>query len=161
MTDGPFKNLKLGSRWKRFAEAVQNDAVDSAQCCALASDALVREILTDTNQVLLADLQAYSRREQLDFDPSSSIESIFNGHSKTPFADTLQKELAFRLSEQIAPDVAIGQALEASVGAQISEARNRREEECIRARASGAMRPQQVDPHATNATAACHATANS
>lgn len=159
MTDGPFKNLKLGSRWKRFAEAVQNDAVDSAQCCALASDALVREILTDTNQVLLADLQAYSGREQLDFDPSSSIESIFNGHSKSPFADTLQKELAFRLSEQIAPDVAIGQALEASVGDQISEARNRIEEECIRARESGEMRQDQFDRTVNHASAAFNALA--
>jgi hypothetical protein len=46
MSDGPFKNLKLGKRWKRFAEAVQNVAFDSAECCALASDALVHEILT-------------------------------------------------------------------------------------------------------------------
>ena len=28
MTDGPFKNLKLDSRSRRFAEAVQNEAED-------------------------------------------------------------------------------------------------------------------------------------
>src|SRR5712675_3052091 len=97
MTDGPFNNLKLGSCWKRFTEAVQNDAVDKAERCALASHALVREILTDETRTLLADLRAYGHQEQLDINPLSSVENIFNGHNKTPFADTLQKELAFRL----------------------------------------------------------------
>lgn len=159
MTDGPFKNLKLSSRWKRFAEAVQNDAVDRAARCALASDALVREILTDETQALLTDLHAYGRQEQLDIDPLSSIESIFNGHSRTPFADTLQKELAFRLSEQMPPDAAIDKALEASVGDHICEARNRIEEECIRARESGEMRQDQFDRTVTQASAAFDALA--
>jgi len=154
MTDGPFNNLKLGSCWKRFAEAVQNDAVDKAARCALASHALVREILTDETKALLADLHAFGRHEQLDIDPLSSVESIFNGHNKTPFADTLQKELAFRLNEQMPPDAAIEQALEATVSDQIGEARSRIEEECIRARDSGEMRQDQFDRTVTEANAA-------
>lgn len=153
MSDGPFKNLKLCRRWKRFVEAVQNDAFGSNECCALASDALVREILTDDVQPLLADLQAYARREQLDFDPLSSVESIFNGHSKMPFADTLQKEVVFRLSELIAPSNALWQALDASVSNQISVVRNRIEEECIRAREVGEMRQDQFDYTVTQASA--------
>src|SRR5882757_1747537 len=98
MTDGPFKNLQLASRWKRFAEAVQNDAVGMVERCSLAGDALVREVLTEETQALLIDLQAYRSREQLDIDPLSSVESIFNSHSKTPFTDSLEKELAFRLN---------------------------------------------------------------
>lgn len=153
MSDGPFRNLKLGNRWKRFAEAVQNDAVDASERRALALDALVHEILTDSNQALLADLQAHVRREQLDFDPLSSAESIFNGHSKTPFADILQKELAFRLSEQKQANSALDQAIEASVRDHISEVRNRIEEECIRARESGEMQQDQFDQTVTQASA--------
>ncbi len=152
MTDGPFNNLKLGSRWKRFAEAVQNDGVDETERCDLASDALVHEILTQ-NQALLASLQAYLRRDQLDLDVLSRVESIFNSHSRTPFADNLQKELTCRLSEQMAPDAAFGQALEAAVGNQISEARNRIEEECIRARECGEMWRDQFDCTVTQASA--------
>jgi hypothetical protein len=159
MTDGPFKNLNLGRRWKRFAEAVQNDAVDEAARCALASDALVREILTDETQALLTDLGAYGRQEQLDIDPLSSVENIFNGHSKTPFVDTLQKEIAFRLGAQMPPDAAIDQALEASVSDRISEARSRIEEECIRARESGEMRQDQFDRTVMQANAAFDALA--
>lgn len=159
MTDGPLKNFKLGSRWKRFAEAAQNDAVDNAERCALASDALVHEILTDDARALLVDLYDYVSRKQLDFDSLGSVESIFNSHSKTPFTDTLQKELVFRLAEQTPTDVAIGQALEASVGSQISEARNRIEEECIRARETGEMRQNEFDRTVTQVSAAFDALA--
>ncbi|MBI1274453.1 hypothetical protein GC177_00585 [bacterium] len=154
MTDGPFRNLKLSRRWKRFSEAVQNDSVDKAEVCALASDAFVREILTDDAQALMADLQAYEQREQLDFDPTSSFEAIFDDHSKTPFADTLQKELAFRLAEKMPPNVAVEQALEASVNDQIIEARNHIEEECIRVLESGEMRKDQFDRTITQVDAA-------
>jgi len=139
MSDGPFKNLKLSKSWNRFVKAVQNAAFDRAECCALASDALVREILTDSVQALLADLQAYARRKQLDLDPLSSVESIFNVHMKTPFADTLQKEVTFCLSDGVAPVDAVQHALDAAVSEQIREARNRIEEECISAREGGGM----------------------
>ncbi len=134
MSDGPFKNLKLGTRWKRFAEAVQNEAFDSSACCALASHALMHEILTDSFRAILAALQSYASRKQLDLDPSSSIESIFNDHMKTPFSDTLQKQIVFRLSDQVAPADAVRQALDASVNEHSSDARNRIVDEFIRAR---------------------------
>lgn len=154
MSDGPFKNLRLGSRWKRFAEAVQNDAVAQASRCALASDALVREILTDGTRTLLADLHAYCDRQQLDLDPLASVERIFDDHSKTSFTDTLHRELAFRVNEQLPPPIAIGQALEAAVGQQIREAKSRIEEECIRACESREMMPEQLDRTVTQANAA-------
>jgi hypothetical protein len=153
MSDGPFKNLKLNRRWKRFAEAVQNAAFDHAECCAMASDALVREILTDGVLALLADLQAYASRKQLDLDLLSSVESIFNIHMKTPFTDTMQKEIAFCLSEQAVPADAVRQALKASVNEQISEAMNRIEEECIRAREVGEMWQDQFNHTVKQASA--------
>lgn len=149
MSDGPFKNLKLGTRWKRFAEAVQNESFDSSACCALASHALMHEILTDSFRAILAALQAYASRKQLDLDPSSSVGSIFNDHMKTPFSDTLQKQIAFRLSDQVAPADAVRQALEASVNEHSSDARNRIVDEFIRARETGEIRQDQYS-HAVN-----------
>jgi hypothetical protein len=143
MTDGPFKNLKLSRRWKRFAEAAGNDAVDSAERCALASNALVREILTSDTPLLLTKLRTYTERAQLDLDPLSSVAGIFNDHNRTSFSDALQKELSFRLSDHIASGVAMQQALKAAVTTQIIEAKNHFEEECIRACESGEMRQDQ------------------
>lgn len=138
MMDGPFKNLKLGNHWKRFLEAAQNDVVDMATCCALASDAVVHEIL-DENHPLLDNLYTYGCREQLDIDPLFSIENIFNRHNRASFADFLQKELGFRLNDQMSLSPAIEQALKATMSQQISAAGNRIEEECIYACESGKM----------------------
>lgn len=134
MSDGPFKNLKLGRRWKRFVVAVQNDAFGSAECCALAQDALIREILTDDVKALLIELQAYANKH-LDFSMDSSfIEDIFNRHSKTSFSDILQKEVECRLSEGIVLSEVILQSIEAAAREQVNEARSRIVEECIVAR---------------------------
>ena len=154
MTDGPFKNLKLARDWKRFAEAAHNDAVDIAQRCALAAHALLGEILTEDTQALLNDLLAYQRQPQLDMDPWSSVESIFDNHSKTAFSDTLRREMAFRLGDGMAPGAAIGEALEASVDDQIGKARNRIQEECIHARETGEIRQGQLERTITRANEA-------
>lgn len=143
MSDGPFKNLKLGKRWQRFAEAVQNVAFDSAECCALASDALVHEILTGDVPALLAKLLAYANRGQLDFDPLFSVESIFIDYSKSAFADNLQKEVAPRLSLETNPGTAIMEAVYASLSEQIRKVRNRIEEECVHDYEVGKMKKDQ------------------
>lgn len=153
MSDGPFKNLKLDKRWKRFAEAVQNEAFDSSACCALASHALMHEILTDSFRAILAALHAYVSRQQLDIDPLSSVESIFNDHMKTPFSDAFQKQVVFRLSDQVAPAVAVQQALEASIAEHSSDAKNRIVDECIRARETGEMRQDQYSLAVNNVKA--------
>ena len=153
MSDGPLKNSQLGSRWNRFVAAVDNDAVGSIQRSALASDALVREILNDDTRVLLKDLWAFMRRDQLDLDPLTSVESIFHSHRKTAFGDSLQREAAFRLANQMTPDAAIGQALNASVKDHIRRARSRIQEECIRSRESGAMPQDQFDRMVSRANA--------
>jgi hypothetical protein len=146
MSDGPFKNLKLGKRWRLFTDAVQNDAFGKAERHAFASDALVREILTHDVKPLLLELTAYANREQLDFNcVSSSIEEIFNPHSKTSFTDILQKELAFRVSEQVPIADAIIQAVDAAVREQISEVKNRIIEECICQRDLGGMWQDQFN----------------
>jgi hypothetical protein len=140
MSDGPFKNLKLGKRWKRFADAVQNDTFNCPDCCSMASHALMHELLTDNVRAILAVLQAYASRKQLDIDPSASVDSIFNAHMSTPFSDILQKQIAFRLNDQVSPADAVRQALEESVSNHSNDVRNRIIDECISAREAGDMR---------------------
>ena len=154
MSDGPFKNLRLSNHWKRLAAAASNDAADRTQRCALASHALVREILTDNTRALLNDLQAYTCQRQLDLDPVSSVDSIFCRHSKTAFGDTLNKELAFRLGHQMPPDSAMREALKASIDNQSGKAKKRFEEECIRTRESGEMQQGEFERTVTHASEA-------
>lgn len=145
MSDGPFKNLRLAKHWKKFAKAAYNDAFDQAECCGIASDAVVRDVLTEPVKALLSVLKAYVDRNQLDFDPWSSIEKIFNEHSRVPFADTLQKEMSYRLTDNIAPGVALEQALASSVKDHVNISRTRLQEECIRSCEFGEMRQDHLD----------------
>lgn len=140
MSDGPFKNLKLGKRWKRFADAVQNDTFNCSDCCNMASHALTHELLTDNVRAILAVLQAYASRKQLDIDPSASVDSVFNAHMSTPFSDILQKQIAFRLNDQVSLADAVRQAVEESVSNHSNDVRNRIIDECISAREAGGMR---------------------
>ena len=139
MTDGPFKNLKLGSCWKRLADAVQNDAASLAECGAFASDALARHLVTAEHAKALQELDAHIGRGQLELDPLGSIEAIFDHCDKTPFLDALQKELLFRAANDTPLGDAIAPALDAAIDTQIREARNRFQEECIRAHETGEL----------------------
>src|SRR6056297_2432903 len=98
MTDGPFKNLKLDSRSKRFAEAVQNEAEDHETRCALANHAIVGGIISG-NKGLIRDLHSYGQSGQLDLDPKGLIKSIFDANPKSEFADHLQRDVSLRLYE--------------------------------------------------------------
>lgn len=144
MSDGPFKNSRLTRRWQRFSDAVLNATFESGFCGSLAADGMVRETLTDKGQNLLADLKTYVGGKQMEFDQLSSIETIFDRHSKSTFADSLQKELMFRLGDQVAPVDVLRQALVASVKKMARDLCNRLEDECIRLNETGKMRQDQV-----------------
>lgn len=145
MTDGPFKNLQLANRWKKFAESVQNDAMESSTKRAMACDAILRDVLAGSNVALLRALEAHLSRAQLDLDLASSIDGIFSRHSRSPFADSLQRELAFRLD---GPVSGLGAAYDEAIGAAktryIREISNRIEEECIRSHELGDMQKGQL-----------------
>lgn len=145
MTDGPFKNLVLGSCWRQLAEAVQNDAASSAECGALASDSLARHLVTKEHAKALQELDAHLDSGQLDLDPLGSVEAIFDRCEKTPFLDALQKELLYRIADDTTLGDAIAPALDAAIGTQIGEARNRFQEECIRALEASEMTRRAAD----------------
>ena len=145
MTDGPFKNLKLGSCWKRLAEAVQNDAASSVECGAFASDALARHLVTKQHSKALQEIDAHLARGQLELDPLASVEAIFDRCEKAPFLDAFQKELLFRTANDTPLAEAVAPALDAAIKDQIGEARSRFQEECIRAREMGEMSRDAFD----------------
>lgn len=144
MTDGPFKNLKLDARSKRFAEAVQNDAEDHGTRCVLASDAILNSILRESN-ALIGALQQYGRDGQLELDPHASISAIFDAHPKSEFADHLQREIRMRLHERVNSQLAIDDSLQAALETGIGEFRTRTQEACLEAHRNGEMRRDQFD----------------
>jgi hypothetical protein len=144
MTDGPFRNLKLDSRSKRFAEAVQNDAVDQDTRCAYANDAILRGILSE-NLALLRAMRQYGQKSQLDLDPGVVVGNIFERHPKSEFADHLQREIRLRLHQGEASQSAINNGLEAAMESGIREFRTRTHEACLEAYGSGEMRKGQFD----------------
>lgn len=143
MSDGPLKNSQLGSRWKRFLVALDNEAVDGIHRIALASDALVHEILNDDTRALLKDLSAFMHRDQLALDTHSEIDSIFAIHTKTAFGDELQREVGYRLADQMTLGPAIRMALMASLKDHIRRVRSRIQEELIRAQEAERMSQDQ------------------
>lgn len=144
MSDGPYRNLKLDRKSKRFAEAVQNDAVDEPTRCALASDAIVNGILHE-NGDLIAELQNYGGGGQLDFDPQSSLDAIFEAQPKSAFADHLAREVNMRLQDTQESQAAIADSLQAALETHIGEFQTRIQEACLEARNSGAMYRDQFE----------------
>lgn len=154
MSDGPFRNFALGKRWKRFATAAHNPVVGPAERCALACDALANDLVTDANRALLDDLNALVLRPQLEFESMNSVDNTFDRHSKTPFADALQRDLAPRISDRIPLSSALDYAARDAVHDQTDRARSRIKEECLRSRASGEMTQDQYDRTVAQANAA-------
>jgi|SRR6056297_212334 len=144
MTDGPFKNLKLDSRSKRFAEAVQNEAEDHETRCALANHAIVGGIISG-NKGLIRDLHSYGQSGQLDLDPKGLIKSIFDANPKSEFADHLQRDVSLRLYEGEPFRDAIKNSFEACMETYINEFRTRIHEAALEACRNGPMHKDQFD----------------
>lgn len=139
MTDGPFKNLQLTKRWKKFAELAHNETVEPDNKRVAACNAIVRDVLIESNRALLSTLVTHFSRAQLELDLASSVEAIFSCHSKSPFGDSLQRELAFRLNGSM-PMAAYDEAIKATVIQYAKEVGNRIEEECLRSHELGDMK---------------------
>lgn len=137
MTDGPFKNVGLGICWRRFEEAIQNEAASPAERVALASDALIRSLITAEHTKLLRELREHADCGQFDFDPPESVNEIFDRYERTAFLDQLQKQLQFRIGSGMPLWDGITPALDATLNREIREVRNRFQEECIHAQEVG------------------------
>lgn len=145
MTDGPFKNSKLGRCWRLLAEAVLNDAASPEECGVVASDAFARHLVTKENLEALQTIDVHVGQNQLELDPIGSIEAIFDRCEKTPFLDVFQKELLYRAANDSALGHVVAPALDGAIETEIGETRNRFHEECIRAHEDGEMSRATVD----------------
>ena len=139
MTDGPFRNATLSSRWKQYGKDLVNDAVSSEERAAQARRSMLGDVDAKAIGSLLSTLKEDAQHPQVDLDPISSAEAIFDRYTKSPVTDTLQKHLIANLRDQIPNGHALDQALWSTVTEWTAITKNRLDEECIRARDLGDM----------------------
>lgn len=139
MTDGPFRNAKLSSQWKQYGKDLVNDAVSSEERAARACHSMLGDVDAKAVGSLLSALKGHAESPQIDLDPVSSAEAILERHAKSPLTDILHKHLIANLRDRMWSDQALDQALGSAVAESIAIAKNRLDEECVRARDLGDM----------------------
>ena len=142
MTDGPFRNAALSSRWKQYGKDLVSDAASSNERVAQACHSLLGDVDTKALGSLLSALNAHAQRPQMDLDSVTSIDTIFDRQAKSPLTDTLQKHLIANLRDQMSVERALDQALPSAVMDWMTTTKNRLDEHCIRARDIGDMNPE-------------------
>ena len=139
MTDGPFKNAALSSRWKQYGKDLVSDAASPEERGAQACHSILGGVDLKALGPLLGILKAQAQRTQMDLDPVSSVEAVFESHAKSPLTDVLLKHLIANLRDQILAERALDKAFPCAVTDWIDITKNRLDEECIRARDRGDM----------------------
>jgi hypothetical protein len=139
MTDGPFRNAELSSRWKRYGQELVSDAASPEERTTHACHSMIGDVDMKAFSPLFDELKAHAENPQMDLDPVTTVETIFENHSMSPLADALQRNLIANFRDQIAPEKALDQALDSTAKEWIGTTKNRLDEECIRARELGDM----------------------
>jgi hypothetical protein len=139
MTDGPFRNAELSSRWKRYGQELISDAANLDERTIQACHSMIGGVDMKAFSHLLRELEAHAQRPQMDLDPVMEAETIFENHSTSPLTDALQRHLIANLRDQMPPERALDQALDSTVKEWVGTTKNRLDEECIRARDLGDM----------------------
>jgi len=134
MSDGPFRNAALSSSWKVYGQKLVSDAMTAAERTAQACHSMIGDVDMTAFHPLLSELKAHTQRPQMDLDPMSAIETIFDNHPILPLADFLRRNLVANLRDQISPEKALDRALESTTKEWIGITKNRLDEHCIRAR---------------------------
>ncbi|WP_454739711.1 hypothetical protein [Cupriavidus necator] len=140
MSDGPFRNAALSSRWKVYGQQLVSDAMNAGERTAQACHSMIDDVDMKAFHPLLGELHAHVRRPQMDLDPVASIETIFDSHPMLTLADLLRRHLVANLRDRISPEKALDRALESTTKEWIGTTKNRLDEQCIRARDLGDMK---------------------
>lgn len=140
MTDGPFKNAPLNSRWKKFGDGLANDAASPSEHVARLDSAIRRDLCTKETNALVDALLAHVNQLQTDAFPQISIETIFEQHPKTPQSDMLRKFILVNLAKSMSIDDAWKFGFDSFVRHEANLARNRIAEEAIAARDRGDLK---------------------
>jgi hypothetical protein len=114
MTDGPFRNAELPSRWKRYGQDLVSDAASPEERTTQACHSMIGDVDMKAFSPLFDELKAYAEGPQMDLDPVTAVETIFENHSTSPLADALQRNLIANFRDQISPEKALDQALDRS-----------------------------------------------
>lgn len=139
MTDGPFRNAELPGRWKRYGQELVSDAASPEERTMHACHGMIGDVDMKAFSPLFDELKNHAERAQMNLDPVTTIETIFENHAPSPLADALQRHLIANLRDQISPDKSLSEALESTAKEWIGTTKNRLDEECIRARELGGM----------------------
>ena len=115
MTDGPFKNAALSSRWKQYGKDLVSDAASSEERTAQACHSILGDIDMKGLGSLLSALKGHAQRPQMDLDSVSSTEAVYDSRAKSPLTDIFQKHLTANLRDQIPGERALDQALRSAV----------------------------------------------
>jgi hypothetical protein len=139
MSDGPFRNAELPSAWKQYGQHLVSDATSSEERTTQACHSMISDVDMKTFSPLFDEIKAHADRPQMDLDPVSAVDTIFENHPTSPLTDALQRHLIANLRDRIPPEKALDQALDSTAKEWISTTKNRLDEECIRARELGDM----------------------
>jgi len=139
MTDGPFRNAQLNTRWKQYGKDLVRDATSPEERAVQACHSMIGDVDPSAISTILGEIEAYAQRPQMDLDAVSSMETLFERLPKTPLTDILQKHLIANLRDQMHLSAALEKALPSTVSDWIGITKNRLDEECIRARDLGDM----------------------
>ena len=140
MSDGPFRNVALTSRWKVYGQKLVSDATSAEERMAQACHSMIRDVDMKTFHPLFGELKAHAQRPQMDLDPAAAIETIFDRHPRSFLSESLNRHLIANLRDQISPEQALDQALGNTAREWIDTTKNRLDEHCIRARDLGDMK---------------------
>ncbi|WP_028223146.1 hypothetical protein [Paraburkholderia oxyphila] len=140
MSDGPFRNVALTSRWKVYGQKLISDATSAEERMVQACHSMVRDVDMKTFHPLFGELRAHAQRPQMDLDPAAAIETIFDRHPRSFLSESLNRHLIANLRDQISPEQALDQALGNTAREWIGTTKNRLDEHCIRARDLGDMK---------------------
>ncbi|MBB4123637.1 hypothetical protein [Martelella radicis] len=137
MTDGPFRNSALTTRWKHYGQDLVSDAVSKEERVTQACHSVLGDIKSFDR--LYAELDARASRDQMDLDSVAATETIFDNNERSALGDALERNLLCNLREGIPERKSLDLALGQAVGEFLASAKNRIDEECIRARDVGDM----------------------
>jgi len=139
MTDGPFRNSDLPPRWKRYGKDLVNDAASQEERSAQMCVSVLGDLDLKAVSGMLGELRAHFEQEQMALDPMESVRGIFDKYDKSPTADLLERSLRVHLREQESGTSALNEAVNETRNELLNIAKNRIDEECIRARDIGDM----------------------
>jgi len=135
VTDGPYKNADLPSRWKKFGNSLIDDAADPEYRTERAEHALMRD-LPASFRSLVHEIDQAVKHSFSEESARLVVLAIVDKHSKTPtlYSDTLQRYLNAYISRPMAIDMAVTLALDSTIKREASKIRVRLTEESMHAR---------------------------